>query len=142
MMSLLRSPSQAAHSDSTAALKAIWQLVLVNRCRDEIRARKRQPLSLDEDTPIQSDFDPPDRRMISDEQSRQIADAMAQLPYEQTGSNCPTSECGNETQTHCRTAERLRQHNQGKIPVWPAETAVGFERETVNETSRQNRKRC
>jgi RNA polymerase sigma factor (sigma-70 family) len=32
---------------------------------------------------MQSDFDPPDKRMIFDEQSRLVAGAMAQLPYEQ-----------------------------------------------------------
>ncbi|MHC4371985.1 MAG: sigma factor-like helix-turn-helix DNA-binding protein, partial [Planctomycetota bacterium] len=30
-----------------------------------------------------SGFDPPDKRMIADERSRQVAGAMAQLPYEQ-----------------------------------------------------------
>ena len=65
------------------SLKGYLATCTVNRCRDQIRARKHQPLSLDEDIPIQSDFCPPDRRMISDEQSRQVADAMARLPYEQ-----------------------------------------------------------
>jgi len=32
---------------------------------------------------MQSDFDTPDKRMISTEQSRLVASAMAQLPYEQ-----------------------------------------------------------
>jgi RNA polymerase sigma-70 factor (ECF subfamily) len=65
------------------SLKGYLATCAVNRCRDQIRARKRRPLSLDEDTPIQSDFGLPDRRMISDEQSRQVAEAMAKLPYEQ-----------------------------------------------------------
>ncbi len=65
------------------SLKSYLATCALNRCRDQIRARKRQPLSLDEATPIQSQFGPPDKRMISDEQSRQVADAMAQLPYEQ-----------------------------------------------------------
>ena len=65
------------------SLKSYLATCALNRCRDQIRARKRQPLSLGEDAPIQSDFNPPDRRMISDEQSRQVADAMAQLPCEQ-----------------------------------------------------------
>ena len=65
------------------SLKSYLATCTLNRCRDQIRARKRQPLSLDEDTLMQSDFDPPDKRMISDEQSRQVAGAMAQLPYEQ-----------------------------------------------------------
>jgi len=65
------------------SLKGYLSACAVNRCRDELRARKHRPLSLDVDAPIQADFDPPDRRIISDEQSRQIADAMVQLPYEQ-----------------------------------------------------------
>ena len=65
------------------SLKGYLATCAVNRCRDHIRARKRRPLSLDEDTPIQSEFGLPDRRMISDEQSRQLAEAMAKLPYEQ-----------------------------------------------------------
>jgi len=65
------------------SLRSYLTTCTVNRCRDQIRARKHQPLSLDEDIPIQSDLCPPDRRMISDEQSRQVADAMARLPYEQ-----------------------------------------------------------
>ena len=65
------------------SLKSYLATCALNRCRDQMRASKRQPLSLDEATPMQSDFGPPDTRMISDEQSRQVADAMAQLPYEQ-----------------------------------------------------------
>jgi RNA polymerase sigma-70 factor (ECF subfamily) len=65
------------------SLKGYLATCAVNRCRDQIRARKRQPLSLDEDSPMQSYFGPPDKRMISDEQSRQVAEAMARLPYEQ-----------------------------------------------------------
>ena len=65
------------------SLKSYLATCALNRCRDQIRAHKRQPLSLDEDTPTQSEFGPPDRRMISDEQSRQVAGAMAQLPDEQ-----------------------------------------------------------
>jgi len=65
------------------SLKGYLAACTTNRCRDQIRARKRQPLSLNEDAPVQSEFGTPDKRMISDEQSRQVADAMAQLPYEQ-----------------------------------------------------------
>jgi RNA polymerase sigma-70 factor (ECF subfamily) len=65
------------------SLKSYLTTCILNRCRDQIRARKRRPLSLDEDTPMQSDLDPPDKRMISDEQSRLVAGAMEQLPYEQ-----------------------------------------------------------
>jgi RNA polymerase sigma-70 factor (ECF subfamily) len=65
------------------SLKSYLTTCALNRCRDRIRARKRQPVSLDEDLSMQSEFDPPDKRMITDEQSRLVADAMAQLPYEQ-----------------------------------------------------------
>ncbi len=65
------------------SLKSYLATCAVNRCRDQLRALKRRPVSLDAETPIQSACGPPDRRMISDEKSRQLADAMAQLPYEQ-----------------------------------------------------------
>ena len=65
------------------SLKSYLATCTLNRCRDQIRARKRQPLSLDEETPMQSDFEPSDKRMITDEQSQLVAAAMAQLPYEQ-----------------------------------------------------------
>ena len=54
-----------------------------NRCRDQLRSRKRQPLGLADDDYLQSHTDTPDKRIICDELSRQVADAMAQLPYEQ-----------------------------------------------------------
>jgi RNA polymerase sigma-70 factor (ECF subfamily) len=65
------------------SLKGYLATCTANRCRDQIRARKRQPLRLDEDASVPSEFGTPDRRMMSDERSRQVADAMAQLPYEQ-----------------------------------------------------------
>jgi RNA polymerase sigma-70 factor (ECF subfamily) len=65
------------------SLKSYLATCTLNRCRDLIRTRKHRPLSLDEDTPMPSDFSPPDKRMITDEQSRLVAGAMAQLPYEQ-----------------------------------------------------------
>jgi len=67
----------------SGSLKSYLATCAVNRCRDEIRSRKRRPLSLDEESPIESQSDPPDRRIMSDERSVLIADAMAQLPYEQ-----------------------------------------------------------
>ena len=65
------------------SLKSYLATCALNRCRYQIRARKRQPLSLIETTAMQSQCGPADIRMISDEQSRQVADAMAQLPDEQ-----------------------------------------------------------
>ena len=76
-----------AQSSSTfklhGSLKSYLATCTLNRCRDQIRARKRWPLSLDEDKPMKSNFDPPDKRIITDEQSLLVAGAMAQLPYEQ-----------------------------------------------------------
>jgi RNA polymerase sigma factor (sigma-70 family) len=65
------------------SLKSYLATCTLNRCRDQIRAHRRQPLSLDEDTLMQTNFDPPDQRMITDEQSRLVTGAMEQLPYEQ-----------------------------------------------------------
>ncbi|MHC4510251.1 MAG: RNA polymerase sigma factor [Planctomycetota bacterium] len=65
------------------SLKSYLATCALNRCRDQIRAHQRQMLSQDDATPVQSEFGSPDKRMISDEQSRQVADAMAQLPDEQ-----------------------------------------------------------
>ena len=76
-----------AQSSSTfklrGSLKSYLATCTLNRCRDQIRARKHQPLSLDEASPVPSKFGTPDMRMISDEQSRLVAGAMAQLPCEQ-----------------------------------------------------------
>lgn len=65
------------------SLKSYLATCTLNRCRDQIRALKRRPVSLDENIPMPSDLNPPDKRMISDEHSRLIANIMAQLPYEQ-----------------------------------------------------------
>jgi RNA polymerase sigma factor (sigma-70 family) len=49
------------------SLKSYLTTCTLNRCRDQIRARKKRPFSLDEDTPTPLYFDPPDKRMITDE---------------------------------------------------------------------------
>jgi len=64
-------------------LKGYLTTCVVNRCRDRLRSYKRRPLSLDENVQLQSDMESPDRRLISDEQSRYIAGAMSLLPYDQ-----------------------------------------------------------
>lgn len=56
---------------------------VVNRIRDRMRARKRQGQTLDEELSAESDFDPPDGRLLSDERSRLVARALARLPDEQ-----------------------------------------------------------
>jgi len=65
------------------SLRAYLATCVVNRIRDRMRARKRQGQTLDMEMPLESDFDPPDGRLLSDEQSRLVARALAQLPDEQ-----------------------------------------------------------
>jgi RNA polymerase sigma-70 factor (ECF subfamily) len=65
------------------SLRAYLATCVVNRVRDRVRARKRQALRLEEETPLESDFDPPDGRLVSDEQSRLVARALARLSDEQ-----------------------------------------------------------
>jgi RNA polymerase sigma-70 factor (ECF subfamily) len=65
------------------SLRAYLATCVINRVRDRVRARKRQALRLEEETPLESDFDPPDGRLVSDEQSRLVARALARLSDEQ-----------------------------------------------------------
>jgi RNA polymerase sigma-70 factor (ECF subfamily) len=65
------------------SLRAYLATCVVNRVRDQMRARKRRGLPLEEDLPLDSDFDPPDMRILSDERSRLVARALARLPDEQ-----------------------------------------------------------
>jgi len=65
------------------SLRAYLATCAVNRVRDRMRARKRQGQTLDGETPLESDFDPPDGRLLSDERSRLVARALARLPEEQ-----------------------------------------------------------
>ncbi len=64
-------------------LRSYLATCVVNRVRDQMRARKRRGQTLDEETPLESDFDPPETRILSDEQSRLVARALARLPDEQ-----------------------------------------------------------
>ena len=59
------------------SLRAYLATCVVNRVRDQMRARKRRGLPLDEEIPLESDFDPPDTRILSDEQSQLVARALA-----------------------------------------------------------------
>ena len=65
------------------SLRAYLATCVVNRVRDQMRARKRQGQTLDEELLPESDFDPPDGRLLSDERSRLVAGALARLPDEQ-----------------------------------------------------------
>ncbi len=65
------------------SLKSYLATCVVNRARDRMRARRNGGLNLDEETPIESDAAPPDERILSDEQSRLVARALARLPEDQ-----------------------------------------------------------
>ncbi len=65
------------------SLRAYLATCVVNRVRDHLRARKRRGAVLEEDMLLESDFDPPDQRILSDERSRLVARALARLPDEQ-----------------------------------------------------------
>jgi RNA polymerase sigma-70 factor (ECF subfamily) len=64
-------------------LRAYLATCVVNRVRDRMRARKHQGQAIDAEMPLESDFDPPDGRILSDERSRLVARALARLPEEQ-----------------------------------------------------------
>jgi len=65
------------------SLRAYLATCVVNRVRDHLRARKRRGQALDEETVLESDFDPPEERILSDERSRLVARALGRLPEEQ-----------------------------------------------------------
>jgi len=65
------------------SLRSYLATCVVNRIRDQMRTRKRRGSALDEEMPLESDIDPPDRRLLSDERSRLVARALARLPDEQ-----------------------------------------------------------
>lgn len=65
------------------SLKSYLATCVVNRARDRIRSRKHSSRNLNEEMSIESDAAPPDQRILSDEQSRLIARALARLPEEQ-----------------------------------------------------------
>jgi RNA polymerase sigma-70 factor (ECF subfamily) len=64
-------------------LRAYLATCVVNRVRDDMRARTRRGAAFDDQMPLESDFEPPDGRLLSDEMSRLVASALARLPDEQ-----------------------------------------------------------
>jgi RNA polymerase sigma-70 factor, ECF subfamily len=64
-------------------LRSYLATCVVNRARDKIRARRHGGRCLDEEMPIECDAAPPDGRILSDEQSRLVARALARLPEDQ-----------------------------------------------------------
>jgi RNA polymerase sigma factor (sigma-70 family) len=65
------------------SLKAYLAICVVNRVRDTLRARRRQPSALDEAFSICSKSCGPELSAVCSEELQQLSRAMAQLPYEQ-----------------------------------------------------------
>ena len=65
------------------SLKAYLARCVVNRVRDRIRARQRQPAPLDEANSIRSTARGPELSAVCSEELQQLSYAIAQLPYEQ-----------------------------------------------------------
>ena len=65
------------------SLKAYLTICVVNRVRDTLRTRRRQPSVLDEAFSICSTSSGPELSAVCSEELQQLSLAMAQLPYEQ-----------------------------------------------------------
>jgi RNA polymerase sigma factor (sigma-70 family) len=65
------------------SLKAYLATCVVNRVRDMVRTRCRQPSALDEALSICSTTNGPELSAVCSEELQQLSRAMAQLPYEQ-----------------------------------------------------------
>jgi RNA polymerase sigma-70 factor (ECF subfamily) len=65
------------------SLRSYLATCVVNRVRDQVRARKRRSRILGENMPPETEADPPEGRILSDERSRLVAGALAELPDEQ-----------------------------------------------------------
>jgi RNA polymerase sigma-70 factor (ECF subfamily) len=65
------------------SLKAYLATCVVNRVRDKIRTRRRQPSALDEAHSICSTTSGPELSAVCTEELQYLSRAMAQLPYEQ-----------------------------------------------------------
>jgi RNA polymerase sigma-70 factor (ECF subfamily) len=65
------------------SLKAYLATCVVNRLRDRVRTRRRQPSALDEAEAICSTSRGPELSAVCGEELQQLSRAVAQLPYEQ-----------------------------------------------------------
>ena len=65
------------------SLKNYLTTCVINRARDEFRRRQRQAVELDKAAAVGSDSNCPESRVITDERSRLLTDALAAIPYEQ-----------------------------------------------------------
>jgi len=64
-------------------LRGYLTTCVVNRVRDLMRARKRRDSVWKQEIPLEPNVDPPDARVMCDEQSRLMTQALARLPDEQ-----------------------------------------------------------
>lgn len=65
------------------SLKAYLATCVVNRVRDRIRSRQRQPSALDDAESIRSTAKGPELSAVCGEQLQQLSHVLARLPYEQ-----------------------------------------------------------
>jgi RNA polymerase sigma-70 factor (ECF subfamily) len=65
------------------SLKAYLATSVVNRVRDRVRRERVQRARMDEPGPLPPDQNGPDEPLIYSERCRRLAEALAQLPYEQ-----------------------------------------------------------
>jgi RNA polymerase sigma-70 factor (ECF subfamily) len=67
----------------SGSLKSYLATAVCNRARDQIRANKRQSVTLDGSDTIISSSDDPEQSVIYSEESQRLNDAVAQLPLQQ-----------------------------------------------------------
>jgi len=67
----------------SGSLKSYLTTCVVNRARDQIRAKGRAPMRLDGTGPVVSSSAGPDQHIVSTERAKQLNDAIAKLPAEQ-----------------------------------------------------------
>ena len=65
------------------SLKSYLTVCVANRARDRLRAGKRRAAGMGQAPPTESDPPRPDQRILSDERSQHVADALAKVPDEQ-----------------------------------------------------------
>lgn len=65
------------------SLRAYLATCVINRVRDLARTSRRRGQILNAEIPREPSFAPPDERLVADERSRLVVQALAQLPEEQ-----------------------------------------------------------
>lgn len=74
---------KAGHLQVKGSLKHYLITCIVNRVRDEFRGKKLNMTELDNAEPVSSRLGSPDSRVIADERSQKLTDALASIPLEQ-----------------------------------------------------------